>query len=55
MFRISKKKDKKCDEDVTPEEQDYIDSIKGENPYAVIVFFMGALSFMKGYTFSTCQ
>lgn len=51
MFGRSKKENKKHDEDITPEEQQYIDSIKGQNPYAVIVFFMGGVSFMKGYMY----
>jgi hypothetical protein len=51
MFGLSKKETKKDDEDISQEEQEYIDSKKGTNPYGMIVFFMGGLSFMKGYTY----
>jgi hypothetical protein len=53
MFGKSKKVKQKHndDDDITPEEQAYIDSIKGQNPYGIIVLFLGGLSFAKGYLY----
>jgi hypothetical protein len=57
MFGITKKKEKQKDnvitpddDDVTPEKEESYNK-KGTNPYGMIVFFMGGLSFIKGYTY----
>jgi hypothetical protein len=51
MFGFLKNKNKNHDDDITPEEQAHIDSIKGNNPYGMIVFFLGGLSFIIGYMY----
>lgn len=49
MFGTPKEETKEDDEETTPEEQAYIK--KGTNPYGMITFFLGGLSFMKGYEY----
>ncbi|NRD77883.1 cell division protein FtsK [Bacillus sp. BRMEA1] len=51
MFGKSKKEDKMHDDDITPEEQAYVDSIKGQNPYGMITFLMGGLCYFVGYIY----
>lgn len=52
MVGISKKEvQKDNEEDSTPEEQADIDNKRGTNPNGMITFFMGGLSFMKGYEY----
>lgn len=51
MFRISKKETKKDKEEDVPEEKEENDNKSWENPYGMITFFLGGLSFMKGYEY----
>lgn len=57
MFGISKRENIKQgnditpDDDISPRKQESIDYKKGTNPYGMIVFFMGGLSFIKGYSY----
>lgn len=51
MSGRSEKETKVDDEDILQEEQAYVDYKKGTNPYGMITFFLGGLSFMKGYEY----